>query len=141
MKFNLHWLLTGEGEGDADPLRFLDDRTRRAVETVASKQKITPEALLADLTGEALTRRAADMVANYRELDGPQIDQLHAILKLIELDVSEPRAVATGSSRSAHEPCDICGATTPKTHDPDCPNNPIYDVCEETMTLEEFESL
>jgi hypothetical protein len=42
------------------------------------------------------------------------------------------------------EECEICGANpqagNPK-HDPDCPNNPIYDVCEEKMTLEEFESL
>jgi hypothetical protein len=42
------------------------------------------------------------------------------------------------------EDCEICGANfkagNPK-HDPDCPNNPIYDVCEGTMTLEEFESL
>ncbi len=39
-----------------------------------------------------------------------------------------------------HEPCDICGAMTLKTHDPDCPNNPVYSIGE-TMTLEEFKSL
>ena len=69
--------------------------------TVASKLKITPEALILDLIDDGLRRRAARMIENMPELDSSELDQLFAILKLVSAhtaDVSEPRAVATGSS-------------------------------------------
>lgn len=83
---SIHWLLTGEGEADLDPLRFLDDRTRSTVQTVASKLDMTPEGLLAELITEALTHRGAELLSNYRELDGAQIDQLVSILKIIDVE-------------------------------------------------------
>jgi transcriptional regulator with XRE-family HTH domain len=100
-KTNLHWLLTGEGEESNDPLRFLDERRRVTVIAVASKLGITPEALIADLVDEALRERAADMVKNMSELDGSEMDQLFAILKL--RDVSEPGAVGRVRSPTVRE--------------------------------------
>jgi len=95
---NLHWLLTGEGDADLNPLRFLDDRARTAVERVASISRQPVERVLADLTVEALTRRAAEMLENYRQLDGSQIDQLHAIMSLIDSPEDE---AAAGNTRRA----------------------------------------
>lgn len=97
-KCSLHWLLTGEGEADLDPLRFLDDRSRSVVERLASIARQSPEEMLADLTVEALTRRAAEMLENYRQLDGAQIDQLHAIMSLIDSPEDE---AAAGNTRRA----------------------------------------
>ena len=94
-KCNLHWLLTGQGEADLDPLRFLDDRTRGVVQRLASGAKVPAEQLLADLTTEALTRRASELIENYRQLDGAQIDQLQAILTLIDFSEGEEAAGKT----------------------------------------------
>jgi transcriptional regulator with XRE-family HTH domain len=104
-KCNIHWLLTGEGEADSNPLRFLDEQTRATVIAVASKLRITPEALISDMIDEALTRRAVEMVRNLKELDGSQVDQLRAILNLTKVsergvqDASETR----GSSPTVRE--------------------------------------
>lgn len=98
-KTNLHWLLTGEGEQSTDPLRFLDDHTRAAIVTVASRLKIIPEALVSDLVDEALRRRAVLMIENKEELDGSQIDQLYAILGLMQSVSGAPSAEADSSQR------------------------------------------
>lgn len=65
-----------------------------------------------------------------------------ALAELIDAVMkSVPRAIATGSDQPIEPFCEICDATNAKTHDPDCPHNPIYDFCEDKMILEEFESL
>lgn len=90
-KCSLHWLLTGEGEANLDPLRFLGQSERQIVEKMAADSGKDIEEMVRDLVNDGLIKRVTEMLANSRYLSASEIDQLHAIVAL----------VATGEERDS----------------------------------------
>lgn len=87
---DLHWLLTGEGEADLDPFRFLDQEQRQVLEMFTERDKPF-EAVVREFVREGLAKTAVEMIANQKHLTGRQVDQLIAIVSLRGFDPAENR--------------------------------------------------
>lgn len=82
-KHSIHWLLTGEGTDNLDPLRFLDTETRSVVERLAGDEKKKIEALVRDLVHEALMKRGADLfLMGEGRLRARELEQLRMLVDL-----------------------------------------------------------
>src|SRR6266540_2672654 len=82
-KCDLHWLLTGEGEADRDPFQFLPGGTRSVIEKFAGDAGKKIDVVVNELVEEALSRRGARMLLNYKRLSAKQVDELRALLFLL----------------------------------------------------------
>lgn len=98
---SLDWLLLGRGEEPVSVLSFLEPAERATVEAVAEIEERTPEELIADLVGDALDARAAEMLHRRRDLRPTEIRKLKAIMRLLGTDdvVESPRQTDKRASR------------------------------------------
>ena len=85
---SIHYWITGEGEADLDPFRFLEQQQRQIVEKFVVGEKEFDE-VLREIVNDGLTARATAMLANRHYLSAKQIDQLRAIVSLVEVGAED----------------------------------------------------
>jgi hypothetical protein len=84
-KRSIHWLLTGEGDADLNPLRFLSETQRAIVQKVADNSNQTVEETVATLVEAALLARGAAMFAQSQaDLEPNEIDELRLMFRLYQ---------------------------------------------------------
>jgi transcriptional regulator with XRE-family HTH domain len=83
-KRSLHWLLTGEGEADLDPYRFLNEKVRALVERMAANDNVDFGKALELLVVDALVRRGSYLFTLYPRLRGREMDELRLLFSLIQ---------------------------------------------------------
>lgn len=88
-KCNLHYLLTGKGESDLNPLRFLDEKVRALVEHLARADKTTVETVVGVLVADALVKRGSYLFSLYPRLRGRELDELRLLFALVEENADE----------------------------------------------------
>lgn len=81
---NLDWLLTGEGEADADPYRFLQGNSREIVAKLAELQGKTFDEMLNTLLRESIASRGAALFARYPDFETEDIEQMRVLMGLFQ---------------------------------------------------------
>jgi transcriptional regulator with XRE-family HTH domain len=96
-KCSLHWLLTGEGEADRDPFRFLTETERQIVQKIADGSKENFEETLHRLIVDALIAYGQHLFGQYRTMGANDLEQLQLLFKLYEADEEEEQTAKTSA--------------------------------------------
>jgi transcriptional regulator with XRE-family HTH domain len=96
---SIHWLLTGEGEGDIDPYRFLNETHRIIIQKLADDSKRSFEEMLTGLVTDALVARGAQLFANYRGIHAQELEELQMLFGLLYAVEEDDRSKALPSSK------------------------------------------
>lgn len=97
-KRSIDWLLTGQGESDLDPYRFLEGNARAIIQKLADVEGKPLEEMLNLLVREALAGRGAALFARYPEMEIEDLEEMRALLTLFEGDLGDS---ATSSAQAA----------------------------------------
>lgn len=94
-KRSIHWLLTGEGDANTDPLALLPDQVRSLVEEIAKQSNKSDEEMIVKLIEEALVTRGAEIMKRYPTLEPKELELMAMYFRLFDLEDS---AISSESS-------------------------------------------
>jgi transcriptional regulator with XRE-family HTH domain len=83
---SLHWLLTGEGEADLDPFRFLDEPIGRIVQKLADDSGRKFEETLREVINDGLVSRVKQLLLLYPNLRGKELEQMRMLYLLFGVE-------------------------------------------------------
>lgn len=81
---DLHWLLTGEGENNEDPLGFLSQSQEAVLMRIARQKKTELELVLSEFLTSGMMARLNELLSRYQRLRPSEIDEMLALLELVK---------------------------------------------------------
>src|SRR5262245_18523132 len=78
-KVDLHWLLTGEGDPEADPLSFLGQRLLHTLERVTNLRRLPIEEMMRHLMTKPLRERCQALLNKHPDLEPDELEQFKAL--------------------------------------------------------------